>query len=373
MNNIFSSLSDFLVSLILSRWFWIVLLIVIILIFLALSYRKLKIWALGRLQYNRHFSTDGVFVGEGLELIENITNPVWFPLFSIHIDFFMPSGLTIDELKCVEYTKVTSIFYIPPFSTVQKKHSVIADKRDHYKLSTAKILYKKNEFIFSDELDFYAYPDIYNTKVSLSSDIYYSGNVISNKKYIEDPFFISGISPYYHGAPMKSINFKVSARSFSGGIRQLVCNNYDSSRNYDSMIFLNLSSYSDVYLSEEEQLETGLRYACYLFCEALKNSGNVGFGANCSNSSSKYIYLPCTTGDLHTKSILEAFAEITTHARRDYSMSAIFKKVIPTLNISTDIFLITPPLDTELSKDIWQAEQMGYAVYIIPLDIGRDK
>ncbi|MBE6597746.1 MAG: DUF58 domain-containing protein [Ruminococcaceae bacterium] len=368
MSDILYWLSETALTLITSRLFWILFFITAISILLFFIYKKLKIWALERVEYLREFSSDGVFVGDTIELVETIKNRTWFPLFSVQVGFFLPSGLKINDLVCNDYTKVTSIFFIPPFSTVSKKHNVVPVKREHYKLNMASILYRKNEFVFNDDIDFFAYPDVFDTGINLSRDLCFSGNIISSKKYIEDRFFVSGVRPYYYGAPMNSINFKASTRSFSGGIRQLVCNSCDSSKNSDSMIFLNLTHYSEISISDEEQVELGLKYACFLFCESLKNAGCVGFATNCSRDFSKYVHIPSGSGVIHSKKILEAFSEIAWYAKRDYSMNAILKKLVPSLSADTDIFLITPMVDDELSRTVNMIKQAGYAIHIIPLE-----
>lgn len=368
MTQFLTSISEFFVSLLFAPWFWWTVAVVFGVLVLLLGYRALKLWALGKLQYERLFSTDGIFVGETLDLTEYVKNSVWFPLFSVQVEFFVPSGLTIDGLKCNEYTKVTSIFSIPPFSSVSKKHTVVADRRDHYCLNTATILYRKNEFWFSDTLEFYAYPDIYDTNLLLSSELYDSGNALADKKQIEDLFFFSGIRPYQKGDPMRAINFKASVRAFRGGERQLLCNQYDSSKNYDSMIFLNLSSCLESALKDEEALELGLQYACFLFREAIQHSGCYGFAVNCTRGSSQYISIPCGSGEVHTKQILEAFSEISWYARRDYSMNAIFQKIVPTLSPKTDLFVITLEIGDELARSIHYAESMGFSVKIISLE-----
>ena len=366
------SIASFIVGIITSPIFWIVLAVLAVIIIIVSLYRLAKSWALGKVEYYRYFSKDGIFIGESLDLIERIKNPTCFPLFSVRVHFFVPSGLTVDEVRCAEYTKVSSIFYIPPFSTVQKRHTVIPDKRNHYKLGTATITYRKNEFIFFDELDFYAYPNLNEIKNALSPELCYSGNVMSAKKYVEDPFFSSGIRPYQSGDPLRSINFKASVRSFSGGMRQLVCNKYDSSRNYDSMIFLDLFSYPDTKMDDEERLEIGLNNACFLFLEALKNAGRVGFSANSAKGSSKYIHVPCGCGDAHSKILLETFAELNWFSRHDYSISAVLTKIVPTLGTDTDIFLITSFVDEKLSSIISQIKKMGYIVHIIPIESRRE-
>lgn len=370
MSAIFAIVADVIISIITSLWFWIIIISGLIIFLLLSCYRRLKTAALEKLEYARAFTSDGVFVGESLELIEQIENHSWFPLFSVRVEFFVPAGITIDELSCKEYTKVTSFCFVPPYSVTQKRHTITPDRRDHYKLNTATIVYRKNEFMFSDQINFYAYPNYDDTKIPIDCDLYHAGDAISERKYIEDPFFISGIRPYRAGDPMRSVNFKASLRSFRGGVRQLLCNNYDSSRNYDSMIFLDLTTYSQRSLNAEYQLELGLRYACFLAAETIKNAGRIGFATNCEIGELKYVYLPCSSGDAHTKALLENFAELASFSRRDYSMTAIVRSVLPNLSPGTDIYLITPYVEDELARILSVAERLGCSVQTFFLSEG---
>jgi len=367
MSEVLIYMADFLFCLLTSRWFWIALGISVVCGCLTFAYRKMKLCTLEKIVYNRSFSTDGIFVGETLELVETISNPTWFPLFAVRIEFFMPSGLTVDDVKCNEYTRLTSIFNIPPYSTVKKTHVVKADRRDHYKLFTSYIRYRKAEYTYDSWLDFYAYPNGYDGDESFSPDIYRAGEIIANRKYIEDPFFISDIRNYRLGDPMRSINFKASVRSLSGGTRCLMTNEYDSSRNYDSMIFLDLSPYSEADIEERAQVELGLRYACYLFGRGVNNGGSIGFSTNCAVGSARYIHIPCGSGELHTKRILEHFAEISPCAKKDYSITTILKKYAPQLSLETDIYLITPFVDDKMSEILSVLRHTGRTVQVIPL------
>ena len=170
---------------------------------------------------------------------------------------------------------------------------------------------------------------------------------------------------------MRAINFKASARGFSGGMRQLMSNDYDSSRNYNSMILLDLTSYSEALMDVEEQIEIGLRYACYLFCEALKNGGNVGFAANLSANADRYVFLPCGSGEEHRKRILECFASLTTLGRRDYSVDALIKLCEPRIPREADVCLITSSVDAKLSATLGALESTGRCVSTITHSGGR--
>ena len=166
---------------------------------------------------------------------------------------------------------------------------------------------------------------------------------------------------------MRAINFKASARGFSGGVRQLMSNDYDSSRNYNSMILLDLTAYPDTAIGEEEQIEVGLRYACYLFSEALKNGGNVGFAANCAVGARKFIKTPCAAGGAHVKSVLRCLSQVNYYSRRDFSFDSLILRVAEEMSAGTDLYLITPYVDSKAGETVRRLESGGVNVCLIPL------
>ena len=332
-------------------------------------YRRSKLYALGMIEYSRSFSTDGVFAGESFTLTETLRNRTIIPLFFVEMDFFVPSGLTVDGVRCSEYTKSTSIFHIPPFSTVKKTHTVTSDKRDHYVLHNAGVTYLKNEFVFDVPIEVYVYPQRYHSGVDMSDDVRLAGEAIDKSKYIEDPFFFSGIRQYNRGDSMRQINFKASIRSFSGGMRQLMCNSYDSSRSFDTMIYLDLTDYSnaDDFEHYSATLENGLRCVCYLFSQAEMNGGRVGFAANCATEGSSYVKIDTGTGIGHAKAMLECFASITPYARRNHSIHALMSEAAM-LPPTTEIYYVTSFVNDKNADLIRNLQRMGKSVRTVRLE-----
>lgn len=369
--NFFGNIIAFIIG---SAIFWIILAIAALAVVTVMIYRRLKLWALSQIEYSRSFSTDGAFAGESFTMTEVLRNPTIFPLFFVEMEFFVPSGLTVDGVKCSEYTKSASIFHIPPYSTVQKEHSVTSRKRDHYKLQNASVEYRKNEFVFEVPIDVYVYPDKYYADVDLSEDVKLAGETVANRKYVEDPFFFSGIRRYTSGDSMRQINYKASVRSFSGGQRQLMCNFYESSRCYDTMIYLDLTDYAAENAFEECEsiLEKGLRCACHLFCQAESNGGRVGFVANCETDMGKYVNIPMGTGHAHAKKILECFSVISSYARNDYSIHSLLRDAIK-LPDETDIYFITSFVTDKNAELIRGLRRMGRSVSVIGLEAERDE
>ncbi len=348
--------------------FWLLLgLGIAALLLLYHGYRRLKLAALENVSYSRTLSEEGLFVGESMEMVETVRNPGWLPLFRVKLTFYLPAGITVDGTPIKEYTAMTSLFHIPPFGVVTKKHILQADKRGRFQLGSASILYFGCEFEFQNTPVFYAYPAAKGVPADGDTPLYRAGNVLASRKYIEDPFFPVGIREYRPGDPMRSINFKASARSFHGGRAQLMCNEYDSSRTVDSMIFLDLNEYAGATGDDKTLLETGLAYACYLFCRGAENEGRVGFCANSSTGEAPYVYVPCGRGEEHRLGVLRLMAEMDVYARRDYSMHVILSRYGKETPPEVDLYLITPHTDEKMTDLLHALKRAGRNVQVIPL------
>ena len=374
MQELIIVIADIITRLVLSIWFWIVVAFVVFVTITLAWYRRLKSRALGQLEYTRDFSLKGVFAGDSFSFTEILHNPTFFPLLSVKMEFFFPAGFTIDSLECSEYTKISSVFFIPPRASVAKTHTVRADIRGYYHMETAMIKYRKNEFLFSEPFDLYVYPNYSIIQSDIEPDLYHIGDIMSKQRYIEDPFFLAGIRPYQAGDSMHRINFKASVRAFSGGVRSLMSNYYDSSRNFDSMIFLDLFNYSGNGTAElqKQQLEMGLSFACYLLSQIASNGGTVGFASNSAAGASAYVHIPCGRGNLHTQRLLETFARINYYDRREYSINSLLENITKDLDEGTDIYIITPVVDSKTASTLRAIEGSGHNISVILLaSVGR--
>ncbi len=369
MQKLYAATANILVEVISSAAFAVFTVALLVCLLLLFLYRKAKLSALEKMEYIRSLSSNGVFEGEILELRETVHNTTLFPLFFVKMEFFVPGGFTVDDIVCKSHTKVTSLFHVPPYASATKTHIFRADKRGHYQLVNTSVTYRKNEFTFSHAFDIYVYPSHDNINLDLSTDLYRVGNSIANRKYIEDPFFLADIRPYHYGDPMRAINFKASARAFRGGTAQLMSNSYDTSRNFDTMIFLDPYSRSEhgKTVDEEAILETGLCYACKLLMETVKSGGRVGFASNSAVGAKIGINISCGIGEAHTRAILENMAQMRVYSNRDFSLANMLMESASRLARGTDIYIVTPYIDTSTSEVIRKLERMGQSVYVIPL------
>ncbi len=367
-----SAFGEVIAVIVTSPLFWIVTLLAAAVFILRSLYVRLKIRALGRMEYIRSFSSDGVFAGESFELKETLRNTTMFPLFFVKMEFYVPSGLTVDGIRCEKHTKVTSIFHVPPFSSATKRHEFCANARGKYSLVNTAAVYKHNEFVFEYPFELYVYPS-YKAASELGYErLYTVGDTISSKKYREDPFFISGIRPYTATDPPSSINYKASARCFRGGARELLCNSYDSSRDYDTMIFLDVYARSEHgrAIDDEALFENGLSMSCRIAVDAVRAGGTVGFAVNCSVGSKNYFYAPVSSGETHVRELLRGFAQFSPFSARVCSIESLISRVAPTLGRKTDVYLIAYGVDTATAELLRRLERMGRTVTVIPLTDG---
>ena len=80
--------------------------------------------------------------------------------------------------------------------------------------------------------------------------------------------------------------------------------------------------------------------------------------------------IPCSTGQLHVKRILEALACISEYARHDYSVNALLEAAAEGLEGGTDMYLITSFTDERTVGIINALGERGLNVSVLYLNGG---
>lgn len=369
--------ADFFFKVIFSPITGILLLIALLAFLLWRLYLTLRSRALEQVEYERFFSADGVFCGGEIQMTEIIRNPTWFPLFFVEVTFFAPDGLCFDGVERQGYQRLRSVFQLMPHSKAVRVHSVRGLKRDRYHLEAAEIVWRDNAYEFITSLSLSVYPAGFEAPLDILPDSYRLGDRLAANRYIEDPYFTSGIREYRRGDPMRSIHFKASARTFSGGRRQLMAHDCDSSRNFDAMVLLDLTPYPEVCstLAHNRALtENGLRLACYLLRETVRNGGRYGFAANIEalkySLNNPFIFIPCGTGNLHMKNVLETFAAIPLYrTSREYSFAALLQAHRDLIPRDMDVYLLTAGGEGGDSRLLREMSRAGNTVTVVRIPV----
>ena len=377
MDDWMSKAAEILFAVIFSPITAVVLLLAVLAFLLWRLYLSLKSRALEQVEYVRSFSTDGVFCGGEIQMIEEIRNPTWFPLFFVEVTFYAPDGLCFDGVERQGYQRLRSVFQLLPHSKAVRTHSVRGLRRDRYHLEAAQIVWRDNAYEFVVPLSLSVYPAGFEAPTDILPESRRLGDRMAANRYIEDPYFTSGIREYRRGDPMRNIHFKASARTFSGGQRQWMAHNCDSSRNFDAMVLLDLTPYPEVCstLAHNRALtENGLRIACYLLRETVRNGGRFGFAANIEalkySVNNPFIFIPCATGNVHMKEVLETFAAIPIYRTvRDYSFPALLQAHRTLIPRDMDVYLLTAGSDHGYSRLMREMERAGNSVTLVKIPV----
>ena len=208
MDAFVTKLADLVFRIIFSYITAILLLAAIVVFLLWRLYLRLRSRALEQVEYERFFSADGVFCGTELCMTEVLRNPTWFPLFFVEVSFFAPDGLCFDGVERQGYQRLRSVFQLMPHSGAVREHSVRALRRDRYRMEAAQIVWRDNAYEFDVPLQLSVYPAQFEAPLDILPDSHRLGDRLAANRFIEDPYFTSGIREYRRGDPMRNIDFK---------------------------------------------------------------------------------------------------------------------------------------------------------------------
>jgi uncharacterized protein (DUF58 family) len=377
MDDVITKAAEILVRILFSAFTAVAVLLAILAFLLWRLYLRLKSRALEQVEYSRSFSSEGVFCGGEIQMTEEIHNPTWFPLLFVEVSFFAPDGLCFDGVERQGYQRLRSVFQLPPYSKAVRVHSVRGLRRDRYHMEAAQIVWRDNAYEFAVPLSLSVYPASFEAPLDILPESQRLGDRLAANRYVEDPYFTSGLREYRRGDPMRSIHFKASARTFSGGRLQLMSRRCDSSRNFDAMVLLDLTPYPEVCstLAHNRALtENGLRIACYLLRETVRNGGRFGFAANIESLkysvNNPFIFIPCATGNLHMKDVLETFAAIPVYrTARDYSFPALLQAHRDLIPRDMDVYLLSAGVDHGQSRLMREMERAGNTVTLVKIPV----
>ncbi len=212
---------------------WIALLLAIAVTITCLEMRrKMKKETKQALHYHFEFSTDEVFEGEYLYLIQQITNESDEAISFLKTETLMPEGLKIvlvedGELYSgndTECFSVQSVFTMQPHSTVRRKWRVLASRRGVYTAQTVQMIAIYNDPLGMMATSYRLEPESaghghlvvlprvkeWITHMALSPT--YAGDRILSRGLIHDPMAFCGVRDYEMRDPLNTIDWKQSAR-----------------------------------------------------------------------------------------------------------------------------------------------------------------
>lgn len=357
---------------------WILRLILIAFILIFAQKLFFKRTGLHSVTCKRWFQDRYVFAGEKTWLMEQISNAKPFPVPLLVIESRISRSIELSsavELDANESNYHRSFFTLLPFSKILRRHPVRILKRGFYNLkSVAASSYDLLGLsrVTQDDMPvnamITAYPPFLDINDFDLPSHSFLGDAIVRRWIVHDPFLISGVREYQQYDPMKSVNWKASART-----GRLLVNKYDYSANTRLLVVMNvdMSAYQWKTSIEHEQLEYALSLcATHMKC-AVENSMEVAFSSNgCSVLDETSITkVDFGSGQQHLYILLEALALLSFRRIRSFRRHLVEYNRLGIHD--TDILIITHYIEPEIDEQAQLLRSRGNSVEILIPHGGR--
>ena len=355
--------------------------LVVLLVLLLVAWILLKIYGsmraarLERIIYERHFSEEGVYEGDEVELIETIRNPGFFPLLWVDVESYFFNELELEEYEADGSSTMQyciSRFNLWPYMQIKRHHRITAKQRGHYKLQIATIYAKKAPIPVEAPAELYVYPKAIPLNLPVIAVGRMQGDYVSNRPLFLDPFSLSGIRDYRFGDSISQINFKASAKvpmtGFSGSPLKVNARDYCASRRLMIYMDFHLPVGSKIDGAEyNRRAERGLSFCAALVRDTIYGGFSVGFAANCKaidgEMSSRF---PCESSDAQLLAIMKEMARM--NPTDGASFASLLEADIREGMRDTEVIIVAFDNNEDVLDRISTLEQFGNSVQTIILE-----
>lgn len=328
---------------------------------LLLVYIFLKRKVLRKIEYKRYFTSPGVFEGEEVLLVEEMTNRSPLPLFRVEVETLIPGGLHLEGMEEGGNGEFVSPFYLKGHMTIRRTHKVKCLKRGCFELESGGILFAREMVYLKSYAKLFVYPKTLFVEEKNRLELFLQNQDASSRPLVRDLFTFSGIRDYERGDSFHTINFKATAR-----YGQLKVNNTDYLAGKRQMIYVNFQSSADGMGVEAYQtyMERALCYSAYLIDKAVSQGYEVGFAANSRMvNGDNFVRYPMSRGGWNYEEILKELASI--RMGRGNSLASLLEYDIKEQLNHTELYIMTIYTDERMEEKLKILEQMDNCVNLI--------
>lgn len=228
------------------------------------------------------FETDALYAGETTKLYEVIENRKAMPVPVLEVGFHTKRELDFaeeDNANVSDYIYKRDIFAVSGRQKITREIPLKCTRRGHYEireaeLTTHSLLYgRRLGRALESNAAIYVYPKMTNVSDIMPLCERMLGTLQCARRLYEDPFAFRTIRDYTTGDPMKTINWKASAKTGT-----LMVNTFDSALSQKAMLFLDVEDTG--ILKYEDLVEESISIAATLSRRLLRQGIEVGFCFN---------------------------------------------------------------------------------------------
>ena len=281
-----------------------------------------RVWAalaLEEITIMRTCSVDHAFQGDEIEITFTVANNKPLPVPWLEINEYVPRGLLIDGFKAAEQAylggaELSATTSLGSYERVRVKRKLTALSRGMYRLGKTRLrggdlfgLYPADATLDYTPWAIYVYPVI---KVIPGFSLPARrpiGDSLSRTRLWDDPSRPAGVREYRPGDPIKSIDWKTTARRGEMFVRQ-----FDPSVSEHTVIFAEAITTSVPWEGyRSDVLEATMNAAASIANHALDSGYKVGLVTNgVSGSNSSHATVPPSSGTTQLTTLLESLAMV---------------------------------------------------------------
>lgn len=240
------------------------------------------------------FDTPAVYAGDNTTLLEVIENRKSLPVPVLEVGFHTKRELVFKDTENTnvsDYIYKRDIFSVLGWQKITRQIQVQCTKRGYYKvqeadLTTHALLFEKR---YSKNLEtntgIYVYPAQTEISDVLALCERMLGDLQCAKGLYEDPFAFRTIREYTLQDPMKTVNWKASAK-----IGNLMVNTFDSVLNQKARIYLDVEDSG--ILKYDNLVEESISVAATLARKLMKRGMDIAFISNAKTEQGDMCILP---------------------------------------------------------------------------------
>jgi uncharacterized protein (DUF58 family) len=315
------------------------------------------------------FETDKVYAGNDTKLYEVIENRKRMPIPVLEVGFHTRKELDFAD---TENTNVSDFIYKRDVFSVLGRQKITREipvrctKRGKYHISDADIASyslrysKRYSQSIETSAEIYVYPK--NTDVSdvMTLCERMLGALQCAKRLYEDPFSFRTIRAYTTDDPMKTVNWKASAKTGS-----LMVNTFDSVQSQKAMLFLDIEDGG--ILKQEDLVEESISIAATIIRKLSRQSTEVGFIYNGEKDNMTLLMPTNKKGQLATveKALAEYDKRNNEHPDK---LETLVKYVFDMQKISDDTLMIfiTKNFNEKIFQTIKEKAKDYQSLVIVP-------
>lgn len=291
------------------------ILVVALLLYLGQKTIYQKVWH-KNLRVRLSFQEEGIWEGQESTLSEIIENQKKLPLTMLKVKFQTDRHLLFADTKGSRTTDKfyrNDIFQIGALEKVTRVLRFTAGRRGYYTIAEADLvasdLFLTAQYTATADIghsSLYVYPKPFSHPEFRQSLKQLSGQVLTKRHLLEDPFEYRGIREYQPQDDLKSINWKATARTGEFKVNQ---KNYTAEKSV--RIFINLEDTG--ILKKEDCVEASLQIATALLLLFLEQGMQVAVYCNGVDVlHNEPCILEAGGGIRQREAVLRAFALIDT-------------------------------------------------------------